>query len=128
MLISIVRRLGAASDITIDSITSVVKAELWVNNDKHLEITDKETLEKLESLFRNSERTFYPSTYIIAAVLTLTNSDGSNIEIELDSVGDYCIIGHTYWYDYGPGTNGDNARNNLKELFQLLGITAWPED
>jgi hypothetical protein len=27
---------------------------------------------------------------------------------------------------YGPGTDGDNARNNLKKLFQQLGITAWP--
>lgn len=127
-LISIVRGLGVTSDITTDKITSIVKAELWVNNDKLMEITDKETLVKLESLFRNSERTFYPSTYIIAAVLTLTNADGSKVEIELDDVGDICIIGHTYWYDYGPGTDGDNARNNLKELFSLLGITAWPEN
>lgn len=97
MLISLVQRLGVSSDITKDNIASVVEAELWVNNVKHLEITDKETLQKLESMFRNSERIINPSTYNIAAVLKLTNSDGECIEIELDDVGDHCVIGHSYW-------------------------------
>lgn len=127
MLISIVQRLRIASDISKDNITSVVKAELWVNNVKHLEISDKDTLRELESLFRNSQRMTNPSTFIIAAVLTLTNADGEFIDIELDDVSDSCIIGHTHWYDYGPGTDGDNARSNLKELFQLLGVTGWPK-
>jgi hypothetical protein len=119
--------LGVTSDMTSDKVVSVVKAALYVHNALRLEVTDNDTLEKLESMFRASERIVGPSTYNFAAVLTLTTEDGTRIDIELDEASDICVIGHAFWVDYGPGTEGDNARNSQKELFRLLGITAWPD-
>ena len=123
---AIAESLGVLSGVTGETIASVAGAELWVDGVRHLEITEASTLAKLESLFRNARVIANPSTYNVAAVLILINGDGRRIEIELDAAGDMCVIGNSYWYDYGPGTDGDNAKNSKKELFGLLGISAWP--
>lgn len=126
-LLDISKQAGVIPYITKENISLVTKAELKLGESKQVEITDKETLGELERMFRNAERIVNPGTYNISAVLTLTNAEGECVDIELDEFSDICVIGHSYWYDYGPGTDGDNSRNSQKELFKLLGITAWTE-
>lgn len=112
--------LGTYHHITKDDIKTIEKAELSSSGVKSSVITDEDTLSKIEDIFINAKRIVNPSTFNLEQVLTLTNLDGGIIEIELDDSMDICIIGHTYWYDYGPGTNGNNAINARSELFALL--------
>lgn len=120
-IISIADNLGVYSHITKDDIKSIIKVELAVKEERAIEITDGKTLMEIEQIFVNAERIINPSTYRFGAVLTLTNADGKTIAIELDDENDICVIGDTYWYDYGPGVSGGNARNAKSDLFELLG-------
>lgn len=105
----------------------IAQAELVVNGESIVLITDEKTVYEIHRLINGAEWLgFDPATYFLGPKLMLLGADGSAYTVELDVTDDLCRIGGRF-YDYGPGMDGDASINNLPRLLNLLGLEDWPE-
>lgn len=108
-------------------IPALQQAALKLDGRELLTITDSNTLSAIQALFADAEALGYePKTYSLGPELVLTGENGTEVAAALELDGDLCRIGEIF-YDYGPGYTNDGSINALPKLFELLGISDWPD-
>lgn len=108
-------------------IPALRQASLKLDDQELLTITDSNVLSAIRELFSNAEALGYePKTYNLGPELILTGENGMEVTTGLDLYSDLCLIGENF-YDYGPGYTNEGSFNALTKLFELLGISDWPE-
>lgn len=108
-------------------IPALQQAALKLDGRELLTITDSNALSAIHALFANAEALGYePKTYSLGPELVLTGENGTEVTAELSLDDDLCRIDEIF-FDYGPGYTNEGGINALPTLFELLGISDWPE-
>lgn len=108
-------------------IPALNKATLELDGQVLLTITDTSALSAIQERFANAEALGYePKTYSLGPELVLIGKDGTEVVIELGLDSDLCKVDETF-FDYGPGYTNEGSTNAIPKLFELLGISDWPE-
>ncbi len=111
----------------MSQVHDIEKAQLLCNKDILLEITDTDSLSRLEALFSGAKCIgFVPKTMMYGPQLILTRDDGEAIAMYLDLENDLAWLPMPFHYDYGPGMDGDASINRLPELLDIFGLSDWP--
>lgn len=106
--------------------SGLVKAEITLDGQEIVSVTDTAMLRSIRSLFSDAEWLGYePKTYSLGPVLTLTGLDGTVVTGQICLETDL-ILADGLFYDYGPGRNEEGNRNAILFMLQRFGLDDWP--
>ena len=100
------------------------KVELRLGETVLVTVEDPRQVQNLKDLLSRAEDIgFEPKTYLLGPELVYQGTDGKEVALELDVDSDLFRYDGRF-FDYGPG----NDNNAIPKLWELLGLTAWPEE
>ena len=98
--------------------------ELRLGETALVAVEDPDDVQSIKDLLSGAEDIGYePKTYMLGPDLVYTDEDGKSVVLELDLDSDLFRYNGRF-FDYGPG----NDNNAIPKLWELLGLTAWPEE
>ncbi|MBQ4370468.1 MAG: M56 family metallopeptidase, partial [Oscillospiraceae bacterium] len=100
-----------------DQLRGILRARLQLGYDEVHEITDAETLAKIEKMLSGAEELGYMTKCPFTSLLTLELKDGREyaVSIATDSCGVYLSDGLCFRFAHGN-----------EEFFELFGVRLWP--